>query len=173
MYYCKFWSIAIIILGVFYSNCSHAVKDEIMMIDDWSLVIEQKKNKADCYITSTPYRVKLFQHDIDQKTLFQVTYMGDNQYTISVKAGYNLNEKTPMVIETESVGSFQLKNFSTDTNITFASAQDVFIINKLIESNDSFFKLVTIDIDNNKSIEYFSTRGFLTGLQTMHEKCQN
>jgi hypothetical protein len=165
-----FRSIAIIIaLGTVQTA---AAANLAVKVEDWLFVKTEEKGKIQCYAYSIPYRTKLYHSGVERAPFMQIAWHGTSQYTLSINAGYTLDARTPMVIETEQNGSYMLQTAYADTAITYSSTQDSYIIDNLIDMND-YFRVRSMNELGFQAIDYYSLKGFIATMKLMQNNCHN
>jgi hypothetical protein len=146
------------------------IKKEQRNIGNWITYIEKKSNKKICYTYSNPVEQRLF-YGKREKPYFNINYLGDKKFTITVYPGYNILNNLPMLVNVEN------HNIKLDTSqyayaITYNSAQDMYLINLLIKSTQNYFYVKSYKEKKNISVDYYSLSGFVESLKYLQNNCK-
>lgn len=139
-------------------------------IGNWITYIEKKGKKKICYTYSNPIKTKIFVGERDSPYI-NLNYLGENNFTITVKPGFEISQNHPILIIIDEERKYNLNSKYKNFAATYNSDQDNHIINLLIKTTYNYFTIKSYKTDDNLALDFYSLSGFKDSLQYLKNNC--
>lgn len=137
---------------------------------DWRLYEGKEGNKKVCYAMVEPYRTRSFI-GMREKPWVALTFFERNALTVSAHSGFNIDTKTELVLDIDNGSSISMHVLPTGQVYSYSSAQDVQIINALMQG-ESYFTIRSYGINQQTALDYYSLKGLHEIIKYMNKHCE-
>lgn len=165
---------ALFICALHISSTKTALANDLTLIhrfgywDIYSEIDAQGKNI--CHIISIPVETKAYD-GLRNLPYFVVTYYDPNMYTVSTYSGFGLDKTKEFTVKANNK-FFALKIARDYFAYTYNSADDVRLVNNMMENSSNALEVRSNGRDGGTSVDFYSLYGFSKAIKYVQKKCQ-
>jgi hypothetical protein len=137
-----------------------------MQIDDWFYSDADSIKGERCIIYSYSARTKGDMNTEEREDPYlYVIKKGEKQYTIGMYHGFEIGEDAFVVMKIKN-RSYDFHNANPDYAWTYSSAQDISLIDKLLQASD-YVTIHSEDVESKVALDYYSLKGFIRSMRAL------
>ena len=159
----------IILLLISSAKAKEAPQSKLGQFSSWTILKGQSGEHTYCYAFSEPY-YSLYTTAISTRSPYLlVIYKGHRQVTFSSYLGFEITDKANILLEVNG-SDILLDATPPYSGKTYSSAQDIQLLNEIIESN-RYIKIKSFTKFGEYVADYYKVNGILKTINFMEKNC--
>lgn len=159
----------VILLLISSVNAKEVPQSKLGQFSSWTILKGQSEGYTYCYAFSEPY-YSLYTTSIKARSPYLLmVYKGHRQITFSSYLGFEVTDKANILLEVNDLGIL-LDTAPPYSGKTYSSAQDIQLLNEIIESN-KYIKIKSFTKFGEYVADYYKVDGIRKTINFMEKNC--
>lgn len=159
----------IILLFISPTNAKEEPQSKLGQFSGWTLLKGTSDGHTYCYAFSEPYYSLYTTTKNTPSPYLLVVYQGHRQITFTSRLGFEITDKSKVLLEVNDK-DILLNATPPYSAMTYSSAQDVQLLNEIIESN-KYVKVKGFTRLGEYVADYYKVDGLLKTINFMEKNC--
>jgi hypothetical protein len=159
----------ITLLFISTANAKEEPQSKLGQFSSWNILKGTSGGQTYCYAFSEPY-YSLYTTTMSTRSPYLlVVYHGHRQVTFTSHLGFEITDKSKILLEVNDI-DILLDSTPPYSGKTYSSAQDIQLLNEIIESN-KYVKVKSFTKFGEYVADYYKVDGILKTINFMEKNC--